>query len=353
MIRIAVIGAGYWGKNLVRTFASLPGAHLAAVCDTDVDALDRVKGAHPAARIHTSYERMLEQKDIDAVVLATPAITHADLARKALRAGKDVYVEKPIALSVEDAADLVRLAREGRRILMAGHLMVYHPAVRWVADRLRSGELGDVHYLYFQRLNLGIVRRDENAWWSLAPHDVSMALLLLGRDPVSVSARGACYLRPGIEDVVFANLTFAGGQMAQIHVSWLDPHKIRKMTVVGSRRMVVFDDTEASEKIKLFDRGADRRLDYETYGDAITLRQGDIWIPQVPMSEPLKAEASHFVECVRDRKEPETSGLDGLRVVRVLDAVQRSLERGGEPAEPAAVPDLLPESGAVVQRDQV
>ncbi len=333
MIQVAVVGAGYWGRNLVRTFGGLPGAHLAWVCDADVDALDRTKSAHPTAHITTRYDKLLEQASVQAVVLATPAPSHFALARQALLADKDVFVEKPLSLSVPEAQELVALAGERSRILMVGHLMIHHPALRWIEQRLKTGEFGDAYYLYFQRLNLGIVRQDENAWWSLAPHDVSMALHLLGTPPVSVSARGACYLRPGVEDVVFANLAFPGGRMAQIHVSWLDPHKTRSLTVVGSRKMVTFDDMEASEKIKVFDRGADRNLAYETYGDAITLRQGDIWMPRVPMTEPLRAECLHFVECVRDRTTPHTGGDAGLQVVRVLEAGQRSLQQEGEPME--------------------
>ena len=224
MNQVAVVGVGYWGRNLVRTFGGLPGAVLTWVCDTDVDALDRVKTAHPSVRICTSYDRLLDQKDVQAVVLATPAPTHHALARKALEAGKDVFVEKPLCLSVDDAADLVLLARERKRVLMVGHLMVHHPAVRWIEQRLGAGDLGDPYYLYFQRLNLGIVRQDENAWWSLAPHDVSIALLLLGREPRTVSARGACYLRAGVEELVLG--------WARDHGAPLPTERIRELLAV-------------------------------------------------------------------------------------------------------------------------
>jgi predicted dehydrogenase len=214
---------------------------------------------------------------------------------------------------------------------MVGHLMIYHPGIRWIRGQITSGEIGDIYYLYCQRLNLGIVRKDESAWWSLAPHDISIILYLLGSAPRNVSARGNSYIRPGNEDVVFANLQFEGGQTAEIHTSWLDPHKIRNMTLVGSRKMVTFDDTEPREKIRIYDKGADRQVDYDSYADLISLRQGDIWIPSLRMSEPLAIECQHFVDCVRTGREPDTPGQQGLDVVRILCAGQRSMAADGAP----------------------
>jgi predicted dehydrogenase len=217
---------------------------------------------------------------------------------------------------------------------MVGHLLEYHPAVEYMKQTVHDGSAGNPLYLYFQRVNLGIVRSAENAWWSLAPHDVSMACYLFDAEPVSVSASGQAYLQEGVEDVVFANLKFADGRMAHIHVSWLDPHKIRKVTLVGSQKMVVFDDMEAAEKVRVYDKGAEVRKGVESYAEAITLRTGDILIPRIPQAEPLRIECSHFIECIEQDRTPRSDGEDGLRVVRVLEAGSESLRRGGDPVTP-------------------
>ena len=226
-------------------------------------------------------------------MLAVPATQHFEAAKQALEAGKHVFVEKPITLNVRDARDLVELSEQTGRFLMVGHLLEYHPAVQMLKELIQTGELGEVYYLYSQRVNLGIIRQDENALWSFAPHDVSTVLYLLGQEPDSVSARGECYLQEGIEDVVFVNLHFTDGKMAQLQLSWLDPHKIRKLTIVGSRKMVVFDDAESAEKVRIYDKSAERR-DYVSYGDAISLRFGDVVIPHLEMIEPLMLECQHF-----------------------------------------------------------
>ena len=254
------------------------------------------------------------------------------MARQALERGKHVYVEKPMTLSTEHAEHLVALAEEHQRTLMVGHLLEYHPAVQLLRNLVQTGDLGEVYYLYSQRVNLGIVRRDENALWSLAPHDISVILHLLDQKPTTVSARGASYLQPELEDVVFANLHFADGKMAQLQVSWLDPHKIRRLTVVGSRKMAVFDDVESAEKVRIYDKSAERP-DYDSYGESINLRFGDVVIPRLEMSEPLKLECEHFAACVREGKTPLSDGRDGLRVVRVLEAAQASLSQNGAPVE--------------------
>lgn len=333
MVRVAVVGTGYWGKNLVRLFAELPSASLYACCDTDEARLQRNKQAYPHIRSFTSVDDLLQDNTVDAVAIATPSSTHYTLAKRMLEAGRHVYVEKPLALHSEEAMELTELAQQIDRRLMVGHLLLYHPAVRKLKELVTSGELGEVYYVYAQRLNLGIVRWDENAWWSLAPHDISVILYLFDQFPSVVSAHGEGYLRRETQDVVFANLQFPTGQMGQIHVSWLDPHKMRKVTVVGSRKMVVFDDVEATEKIKIYDKGVDIRLGYESYGDALTLRHGDIYIPRVEMEEPLKLECQHFIDCILNNQTPQTDGINGLRVVQVLEAGQRSLERHGVPME--------------------
>jgi len=328
MIKLAVVGTGYWGKNLVRNFASMPGAELAVCCDLDKRALEKIAKAY---RVRTSadFDSMLGDGSIDAIVISTPASTHYKLGEAALEAGKHVYVEKPLALKLSEGRRLVELAEKKNLRLMVGHLLLYHPAVRELKRMADSGELGDIYYVYSQRVNLGKVRSDENALWSLAPHDISVVLHLLGESPAEVLSRGASYLQPGIEDVVFTSLRFPSGRIAQVHVSWLDPHRMRKFTIVGSRKMVTFDDADAVEKIRVYDKGFETRGEYESYGDSLTLRSGDIRIPMVEMAEPLRLECEHFVECVAAGKTPLTDGREGLAVLAVLDAADKSLKSGG------------------------
>ena len=327
---LACVGAGRWGRNLVRVFDGLPEVELAAVCDASQDIRQGLVRQYPDAQVVADYGEVLADEKIQAVVLAVPAIDHFDTARQALEAGKHVYVEKPISLSYDHARQLTELAESRGLVLMVGHLMEYHPALRLLKQIVDAGELGEILYLYSERVNLGVVRQDENALWSLAPHDISMILHLVDEEPESVSARGASYLQEGIEDVVFANLRFADGKMAQIQVSWLDPHKVRKLTVVGTKKMAVFDDMESAEKVRIYDKAAERQ-GYESYGESITLRFGDIVIPHVNPAEPLKLECEHFVDCVRSGDTPLSDGRDGMRVVRVLEAAQRSLRADGAP----------------------
>ena len=329
MIGLAVIGAGHWGKNLVRNFAALPGADLKYVCDSNEAVCKTMAGMYPGTRVTGKMGDVLADGDVDAVVVAVDAPRHYEIAKACLDAGKHIYVEKPLTLSSEDSRLLVDLAKREGLKLMVGHLLEYHPAVNYMKNMIANDDVGDPLYLYFQRVNLGIVRRAENAWWSLAPHDISAACYLFGAEPVSVSASGQAYLQEGIEDVVFANLKFADGRMAQIHVSWLDPHKIRKATLVGSRKMVVFDDMEAAEKIRIYDKGAEVRS-VEAYHEAITLRIGDILIPKIPADEPLKVECRHFIDCITTDAAPRSDGADGLRVVKVLEAGSQSLAHGGK-----------------------
>ena len=327
-VRVGVIGCGEWGKHLVREFAQANFASLVSCCDSSAERLEGIRRAYPKIKPVNDAAQLLRDPSIEAVVIATPAVTHADLTVEALQSGKHVFVEKPIALSVADARRCIEAARRANRKLMVGHLLLYHPAFLMVKRLTDSGELGQVRYIYTQRLNLGRIRTDENALWSLAPHDISMILQLLGGEPVSVSARGAGYIQEKIEDVVFVTLHFSDGKLGHIHLSWLDPHKIRKVTVVGSQKMVTFDDMEPTEKIRVYDKGAMR--EYDSYGDWwITMRSGDIQIPRVDLTEPLRLECQHFLECVREDREPLSNGEDGLHVLRVLDAAQRSLEQKG------------------------
>ncbi|MEE3257611.1 MAG: Gfo/Idh/MocA family oxidoreductase [Candidatus Latescibacterota bacterium] len=331
-VEIAGVGAGYWGKNLVRVFRDLPDVRLRQVCDADPAIRSAIQRQFPEVATGSDYDLLLQDEALDAVVLAVPAALHYALACQALERGKHVYVEKPMTLNAADAQRLVELAAARDRVLMVGHLLEYHPAVQMLRRLVQSGELGDIYYVYSQRVNLGIVRSDENALWSLAPHDISVILHLLGQEPDAVSARGECYLQPDIEDVVFANLHFADGKMAQLQLSWLDPHRIRRLTVVGSRKMAVFDDVESAEKVRIYDKSAERP-EYDSYGESITLRFGDVVIPRLEMAEPLKLECQHFADCVRSGQTPLSDGHDGLRVVRVLEAAQESLRQNGVPVE--------------------
>jgi predicted dehydrogenase len=331
-VTLALVGTGDWGANLLRNFASLPGARVAAVCDSDPSRLERAKKVVPDAIAVKDAKELLTVPGLAAVVIAAPARAHAPLARLFLEAGKDVYVEKPFTLDVAAAEGLVALAEAKQRVLMVGHLLKHHPAVTRLKQMIDADELGDVRYVYSQRVNLGKVRSDENALWSFAPHDLSVMLYLLGGEPLEAAAHGQAFLQPGIEDVVFTSLSWADGRMAHAHVSWLDPHKIRRITVVGSKRMAVFDDMEASEKLKIYDKGVDAKEGtFVDFAHAHTVRQGDIWIPKLDGAEPLKLECQHFVDCVRSRAIPLTDGKDGLAVVRALAAAQASLDRHGAP----------------------
>jgi predicted dehydrogenase len=328
-VKLGVIGAGTWGKNHVRTAAVTPDAELAAVCDTREAVRQAVARQHPTAFVTDDVDALLSR--VDAVVIATPATTHAAIARRAVEAGKPCLVEKPFALNVKEA-EAVGAAAAARGVpVMAGHLLVFHPAVERLASLMRGGELGRVYYMYSLRVNLGQVRADENALWSFGPHDVSVALHVLGEAPVRVAAHGHCYLQPGVEDVVFLTMEFASGTLAHVQMSWLDPHKERKLTVVGERKMVVFDDMEPREKLRIYDKGVARPPDYASYGESLTIREGDIFIPKIPNVEPLAAELAHFVRVARGAEAPRASAEDGIRVTRVLDAASRSLAAGGTP----------------------
>jgi len=329
MVRVAVAGAGYWGINHVRAFSRL--SELVAICDPDPEALKRASALAPQARRVASLDEVLADREVEAVVLATPAVAHAAQAMAALAAGKHVLVEKPLSLNPDDAAALAQLARGSRTQLMVGHLMLYHPAYERLRQLVRSGELGDVYYLYALRVNLGRLRRDENALWSFGPHDLSMILDLCQSMPVTVAARGESYLQPGVEDVVFVNLRFADRKMAQVQLSWLDPRKERRLTVVGSKKMVELDDVHPTEKLRIYDKGYDRPPTFTQYGEFLTVRHGDIHIPKLDLAEPLEEECRHFLHCIVEGTPPRSGAEEGLQVVRVLDAAQRSLQSGGAP----------------------
>jgi predicted dehydrogenase len=325
-LRVAVIGAGYWGPNLVRNLSEAPGGDPVAVADLSEERLAAIKKRFPALRTTRDHREILADRSVDAVCIVTPISTHRELAEEAFAAGKHVFVEKPLAGTVADAEAIVRAAERAGRTLMVGHTFVYNPAVTSVRGLLERGELGKVQYIDSQRVNLGLHQFDFNVLWDLGPHDVSISLYWLDEEPEWVQCIGACFVQPGIEDVVFLTMGFPSGAIAQAHLSWLAPSKLRRMAVIGSKKMAVYDDTEAAEKVKVYDHGVESLSSEELRR---SYRAGDIHSPRVPVTEALQLEVRHFIECVRDGRRPRSDGESGLRVVRALEAGMRSLARQG------------------------
>lgn len=332
MIKVCVVGCGYWGPNLIRNFFYNRNSELYALCDLNEKRLEEMGRAYLVKKTYKDYQTMLKDPQIDAVIIATPARTHYLLARLALLNNKHVLVEKPLSFSSGDARKLITLAGKRKKILMVGHTFEFNSAVIGIKQCIEKGELGEIYYIYSTRVNLGRVQEDINAMWSLAPHDVSIINFILGSMPDKVKAYGSAYISRGIEDVAFLNLEFKKGIMAHIHVSWLDPGKIRKMTVVGSKKMLVYDDIDNEGRLKIYDKGVDRLVsDKNPYGEyQMKLRAGDIVIPKLELYEPLAKECEHFVDCIVNNKNPDTDGENGLRVVKVLEAAQRSLKQNGK-----------------------
>ena len=357
--RVGVVGAGSWGPNLIRNLAELPGSPLAAVADANPTRLDYIRARYPAVALYDAGATLFNAPGIDAVVIATPAETHYALAREALLAGKHVFVEKPLATSGTQCLELARIAHDCGLTLMAGHTFVHNDALRWTKQQLDAGTLGDVHYLYSRRLNLGQIRQDINVVWNLAPHDISIMGFLLDARPNRVSCAGYAYIQNGVEDVAFITLEYPPAtptgtpRSAHIHVSWLDPHKVREVVVVGTRQMIVYDDVDADRVIQVYDKGVDRvpvpestsgtpgghattdpRERAETYGEfKLLLRWGDLHIPRLRLGEPLRNEMAHFVHCVATGARPITDAVNGWEVVRVLEACDASLRARGAPVE--------------------
>ncbi|HXG76413.1 MAG TPA: Gfo/Idh/MocA family oxidoreductase [Gaiellaceae bacterium] len=320
-MRVAQAGLGNWGKNLARNFAEL--AELAWLCDTDEAKRDVVASRHPGVRFTTDFGDLLADETVEAIVVATPVPTHYELARQALEAGKHVFVEKPPAMTGAEIAELVSLAEERDRVLMPGHLLLYHPGVQRVKELVDAGELGDVLCVYGNRQNLGVIRPYENALWSLGVHDLSVILYLLDEDPVEAVAHGRDFLQPGVEDVVFCYLRFPSGRIAHMHLSWLDPHKMRRITVVGTEKMVVFDDMELERKVTVYEKAPWRPA--ERYGEWQT-RTGDIYSPRIPSDEPLKLECQAFLRLAAGEGDRAKVARDGARVVRALEKLTTSLD---------------------------
>jgi predicted dehydrogenase len=322
-IRVAIVGLGYWGPNLARNFATIEGCEVTWLCDASEPARQKAAHALPSAKTTADIEQLLQDPELDAVALATPVPTHAELAVAVAQAGKHCFVEKPLATTVADAQRAVVAAEQAGKILMVGHLLEYHPAVTRLKELVRSGELGELYYLYGNRVNLGKLRADENALWSLGAHDVSVVLHLLEEDPVECSAHGRSFVRAGVEDVVFCYLRFPSGVVAHLHLSWLDPHKERRLTVVGAKRMATFDDMQIEGKLTVYDKGFDE--DAGSWGEYIA-RSGESYSPRIPNVEPLLVECEHFIECIRTGATPRSDGRSGVRVVGVLERLQKTLE---------------------------
>ncbi len=323
-MKLGIIGAGNWGINLVRNFCKISRTDNVAVCDLDESRLSSIESEFSGIETFLNPDKIISNNKIDLIVIATPAESHYEITKKALLAGKHVLVEKPIALEIEEAEELIEIADRNKLTLMVDHLLVYHPIVCKIKELIEKEELGKIYYLYSQRLNLGVVRSKENALWSLGPHDISVVLYLLNEFPSRIEASGGVYIQESqeIEDAVFLHLSFPSGVDAHAHLSWLDPHKTRKLTIVGDKKMVVFDDMEPRNKLTIFDKGVEW-----TEKGGISVRYGDIYIPSIPLYEPLKAVCEHFIDCVENGKKPKSDGDSGLQVLKILREAQKSLEK--------------------------
>jgi predicted dehydrogenase len=328
--KVAVIGCGYWGPNLVRNFSALSNCRVVRVCDGDEGRLRHMKSLYPDVDTDTDAARVLEDAEVEAVAVATPVRTHYDLARRCLEAGKHTFVEKPMAASVSECARLVSLARERGLVLMVGHTFLYSSPVRAIKEIVDSGELGNLLYISSRRLNLGLYQKDINVAWDLAPHDISIVLHVLGEPPVSVACQGKSGIAEGLEDVTNMTLTFGSGVVAMIQSSWLDPNKIREITFVGSRKMLVYDDVAPQEKIRIYDKRVEPPPHYDTYAEFhCSYHYGDILSPYIKQVEPLRVECQHFLDCIAEGKTPLSDGVRGMEVVEVLESATKSMRMGG------------------------
>jgi len=338
MINIAVIGCGYWGPNHIRNFVQLPNSNMLKCCDKDVKKLERIKSLYPTVKATTDANEIFEDPRIDAVCIATPVFSHYKLVRAALSHGKHVLVEKPMTHSVRSAMSLICLAEKNQLVLMVGHTFEYTAAVNRIKEIIESGDIGEPLYISSVRLNLGLFQPDINVCWDLAPHDLSIINYLLDKNPVSVNCQGQSHFRHGIEDVTNMTLNYDNGIIAFVASSWLDPNKVRQTTIVGSKKMLVYNDIEPQEKIKIFDKGVDAPPYYDTFGDfQFSYRYGDILSPRVEDYEPLRRQNEHFLECIEEDKQPRSDGRSGMRVVSILEAASRSLRQDGR-----AVPVFFP-----------
>jgi len=330
LLTVGVVGCGYWGPNLIRNFMNLQGADVKVCADITERRLQHMKGLYPSIEVTSDYMEIVKDSSIDAVVVSTPVSSHFEIAKAALDAGKHVFVEKPLTRTVEEGVTLVELAEKKKQTLMVGHTFVFTAAVNKIKELIGSGELGDIYYISTSRVNLGIFQDDINVVWDLAPHDISIMNFILNSRPESVTSIGHSYIRPGIEDVAFVTMRYPGDKLANIHVSWLNPSKIRKTTVVGSKKMLVYDDVSSLEKIRIYDKGVTVQPHYDTFGEfQLSYRYGDISIPRLDDAEPLKTECQHFIDCIESGVCSKSSGRDGLEVLLALDAADRSIKKNG------------------------
>jgi predicted dehydrogenase len=329
-IKIGVVGCGYWGPNLIRNFRSLPGCQLKMMCDVSEERLRHLKSLYPEVEGETDYSHMLNGAGLDAVVIATSVRHHYPMAKASLLAGKHTFIEKPMAASAQECEELVEIAEQKGLVLMVGHTFLYSPAVRKIKEIVEWGDLGEIRYICARRLNLGLFQKDINVAWDLAPHDISIILHIMEEPPVSVNCRGSAHVTPGVEDVTAMCLNFRNNRSAIIHSSWLDPRKTREMTIVGSKRMIVYDDVSQIEKIKIYDARVERPPHYDTFGEFhYAYHYGDMYVPYIKQEEPLKSECQHFLDCIREGISPLTNGKQGLELVRILEASSLSLKQGG------------------------
>jgi predicted dehydrogenase len=332
VVTVGVVGCGYWGPNLIRNFNQLPGSSIKYCCDLDDGRLKHMKGLYPHAVMTNRFEDLVEDDEVDAVCVATPVSAHFPIAKACLEGGKHVLVEKPLASSIAEAEELTATADRVGKVLFTGHTFVYNAAVQKMRELIQAGELGDMFYVSSIRVNLGLFQEDINVIWDLAPHDISIMNYLFGGQPVTVCTYAKSYIRKGIEDVAFLVLQYAEGVVAHIHVSWLDPCKIRRTTLVGSKKMLVYDDTSPLEKIRVYDKGVTIQPHYDTFGEfQLAYRFGDIIVPKINDVEPLKTECGHFVECIRTGQRPRSDGAAGLEVVKVVERACESAKLGGAP----------------------
>jgi len=330
MVNIAVIGCGYWGPNLIRNFNSLSDCKVKMVCDVKADRLGHIKNLYPEVKTTSKFDDIISDKEIDAIAIATPVCFHYSVAKKSLQASKHTFVEKPMASSVEECEELMELAENQKLTLMVGYTFIYSTPVRKIKEIVESGELGEIQYISSRRLNLGLFQKDINVAWDLAPHDISIILYVLNEAPISVNCQGKAHIRPGIEDVINMTLSFNNGAFALIQSSWLDPNKIRDMTFVGTKKMLVYDDMQPIEKIKIYDKRVKVPPHYDTFAEfQYSYHYGDMYSPYLKLVEPLKVECQHFLDCIRTGAEPETNGLEGMKVVQILEAASKSLKNGG------------------------
>ena len=334
MINVGVVGCGYWGPNLIRNFYSLDDVCVKRICDKDQARLSHLTRIFQGLETTTDYNDLIQDKDIDAIAVATPVSTHFNLAKASIDAGKHTFIEKPMANSVSECKALIELAKKKRRTLMVGHTFIYTAAVRRIKQIVKNGDMGDILYISTRRLNLGLFQKDINVVWDLAPHDISIILYLIDKKPVTVNCQGKSHVNPGIEDVSSLSLDFGNGEFAMIHSSWLDPNKVREMIIVGSKRMIVYDDMQPLEKIKIYDKRVEMPPHYDTFAEFhYAYHYGDMYSPYIKQDEPLKVECQHFINSIQAHSKPETGGEEGLAVVQILEAANRSLKEQGNRIE--------------------